>query len=114
VTYRKELLKGDVREWSCFAGTALQETHETYPAIRDACAKSITHHVAMLRAMIDDVLRENPVSGLQSESLAVHILAVIQGAFVMAKARQDRMAAVDSLDHIRRYLELLFNQKRKR
>jgi len=114
VDFRKEILDGDIWEWSCYAGTTIQETHETYPAIRDACAKSITTHVAMLAWMIDQVLREHPVKGLRAETLAVHIQAVIQGAFVMAKAQQDRKAAVDSLDHLHRYLELLFTPKRKR
>jgi TetR/AcrR family transcriptional repressor of nem operon len=111
VGFRKELLAGDIWEWSCYAGTTIQETHETYPAIRDACAQSITHHVAMLRAMIDDVLREHPAK-VRAESLAIHIQAVIQGAFIMAKARQDVDAARDSLDHLYRYIEMLFNQKR--
>ena len=50
----------------------------------------------MLRAMIDDVLREHPVPDLRAESLAMHIQAVLQGAFIMAKARQDVQAARDS------------------
>ena len=89
VSFRKELLAGDIWEWSCYAGTTIQETHETYPAIRDACAASIAGHVAMLGGMIDQVLLEHPVAGLRAESLAIHIQAVLQGAFVMAKARQD-------------------------
>jgi TetR/AcrR family transcriptional regulator, transcriptional repressor for nem operon len=63
-----------------------------------------------LRTMIDDVLREHPVSNLRADSLALHMQAVIQGAFVMAKARQDRQAAVDVIDHLYRYVELLFSQ----
>jgi TetR/AcrR family transcriptional repressor of nem operon len=110
VNFRKELLAGDIWEWSCYAGTTIQETHETYPAIREACAQSITHHVAMLRAMIDDVLREHPVAHLRAESLAIHIQAVLQGAFVMAKTRQDVQAARDSVDHLYRYVELLFGR----
>src|SRR5678815_5479579 len=42
LSFRKELLAGDIWEWSCYAGTTIQETHETYPAIRDACAQSIS------------------------------------------------------------------------
>jgi TetR/AcrR family transcriptional repressor of nem operon len=121
VSFRKELLEGDIWEWSCFAGTTIQETHETYPAIRDACALSITHHISMLSVMIDHVLAEHPVPGLRAESLATHIQAVLQGAFIMAKARQDRQAAINSIDHLYRYIELLFsntgratNKKRKR
>jgi TetR/AcrR family transcriptional repressor of nem operon len=36
----------------------------------------------------------------------------IQGAFVLAKAKQNTSVAADSLDHLRRYLELLFAQPR--
>jgi TetR/AcrR family transcriptional repressor of nem operon len=116
VSFRKELLAGDIWEWSCYAGTTIQETHETYPAIRDACALSITTHVAMLSAMIEQALREYPVADLRAESLASHIQAVLQGAFIMAKAKQDVAVARDSVDHLHRYLELLFssNKKRKR
>ena len=110
VAFRKELLAGDIWEWSCFAGTTIQEVHETYPAIRNACAISIEQHLFFLRNLIDDVLREHPAKGVDAASLATHMQAVVQGAFIMAKARQDRQAAVDSLDHLYRYVELLFGQ----
>jgi TetR/AcrR family transcriptional repressor of nem operon len=116
VKFRKELLEGEIWEWTCYAGTTIQETHETHPAIRDACARSIDDHLAMLRAMISTTLGEFPVAGVRADSLAVHIQAVLQGAFIMAKARQDVEAARDSIDHLYRYIELLFatNKKRKR
>lgn len=110
VSFRKELIAGDIWEWSCFAGTTIQETHETYPAIRDACAASIAGHVVMLGRMIEDVLRERPVLNLRAESLAIHIQAVLQGAFIMAKAGQNVAAAHDSVDHLYRYVELLFSR----
>jgi TetR/AcrR family transcriptional regulator, transcriptional repressor for nem operon len=114
VDYRKELLAGELWEFTCFAGTAIQETHQTHPGIRAACAGSIDSHLAMLERMIDATLDAYPVARLRANTLAIHIQAVIQGAFIMAKARQDRRAALDSLEHLHRYLELLFNQKRSR
>jgi TetR/AcrR family transcriptional repressor of nem operon len=115
VQFRKELLEGEIWEWTCYAGTTIQETHETHPAIRDACAQSINEHLAMLRSMISAVVGEVAVADVDADSLAVHIQAVLQGAFIMAKARQDVAAARDSIDHLYRYIELLFvNQKRKR
>ncbi|MEO8016447.1 MAG: TetR/AcrR family transcriptional regulator [Pseudomonadota bacterium] len=115
VSFRKQLVAGEIWEWSCYAGTTIQETHETYPAIRDACAGSITNHLAMLCPMIEDVLAEHPVAKLRADTLAVHIQAVLQGAFIMAKARQDVQTAHDSIDHLYRYIELLFaGPKRKR
>ena len=107
VAYRKELIAGDIREWSCYAGTTIQEVHETNPAIREACAVSIENHLLFLRAMIEDVLREHP-AGVTADSLATFMQAVVQGAFVMAKARQDRQAAIDSIDHLYRHVEMLF------
>src|SRR4051794_3933572 len=41
VKYRRALIAGDLHEWTCYAGTTLQETHETHPALRAACANSI-------------------------------------------------------------------------
>jgi TetR/AcrR family transcriptional repressor of nem operon len=118
LAFRLELLQGDIWEWSCYAGTTIQETHETHPDLRAACARSIEQHLFMLRALIDDALREQKAPGVDPASLAVHIQAVIQGSFVMAKARQDRQAASDAIEHLIRYVELLFsrstNRKRKR
>lgn len=110
VRFRMELLAGDIWEWSCYAGSTIQEIHETHPAIRNACAAAIEAHLRMLRAMIEDAMRVYAPAGLQAESLAVHMQAVIQGAFVMAKARQERQAAVDSLGHLHRYVAMLFDR----
>jgi len=114
VDYRKELLAGDMWEFTCYAGTTIQETHETHPEIRAACATTIDNHLAMLERMIGAALAVYPVAKLRAVTLATHIQAVIQGAFIMAKARQDRRAALDSLEHLRRYLELLFDKKHNR
>jgi TetR/AcrR family transcriptional repressor of nem operon len=37
--------------------------------------------------------------------------AVIQGAFILAKAKNGPAVAADCLDHLRRYLEALFASK---
>jgi TetR/AcrR family transcriptional regulator, transcriptional repressor for nem operon len=108
VKYRRQLIAGENREFSCYAGTTIQETHESHPAIREACADSIRGHVAMLRALIDQALAEYPVPKLDSTSLALHMQAVLQGAFVMAKAHQERKVAITSVEHLHRYIELLF------
>ena len=110
VAFRKELLAGEIWEWSCYAGTTIQEVHETYPAIREACAASIENHLFFLRVMVDDVLREHPVPNVTAASLATHMQAVVQGAFIMAQARQDPQAAADSIEHLYRYVEMLFSR----
>ena len=106
--FRRQLVAGDLREWTCYAGTTIQEVHETHPAIREACAQSITAHLAHLTTLAEQVLAERPVPRLRAQSLATHIQVVLQGAFVMAKAAQDAQVAVDSIDHLTRYVEMLF------
>jgi TetR/AcrR family transcriptional repressor of nem operon len=43
-----------------------------------------------------------------AKSLALHTQAVLQGAFILAKAKGGAEIAADSNDHLIRYLELLF------
>jgi TetR/AcrR family transcriptional repressor of nem operon len=43
-------------------------------------------------------------------SLAEHMIAVVQGAFILAKAKQDRELIRSSLLHLREYLSCLFKE----
>ena len=113
VDFRKALLKGTLPEFTCFAGTTVQEVYETHPAIRDACGATIADHAATLETDIEAAMRQYGVAG-DPAGLARHILAVVQGAFVLAKAAQAPSVAADCLDHLRRYLELLFRQPKSK
>ena len=109
IDFRKALLKGSLPEFTCFAGTIIQEVYETHPAVRDACEKSITGHAATLVADIDEAMRLYSVDRtFSAESLALYTQAVIQGAFILAKAKQGPAVAADCMDHLRRHIELLF------
>lgn len=112
VDFRRSILQGEVPEFTCLVGTMVQETYGTYPAIRDACNASITGHAASLEADIKAATEEHGVTlPMSVESLALHTQTVIQGAFVLAKSGNDIGIASDSLDHLRRYIELLFMKK---
>jgi TetR/AcrR family transcriptional regulator, transcriptional repressor for nem operon len=107
--FRKALLQGGVPEFTCLVGTMVQETYATTPAIRAACERSITGHAATLEADIEAAIRErNMTPGWTAKSLALHTQAVLQGAFILAKATGGAEIAADSIDHLRRYIELLF------
>lgn len=109
VDFRKALLQGEVPEFTCLVGTMVQETYETSPALREACHRSISGHAATLEADIAAALESRGLSPEWSaKSLALHTQAVLQGAFILAKAQGGATAAADSIDHLRRYLELLF------
>ncbi len=116
--FRKQLLKGGVAEFTCLVGTMVQETFASHPAIRDACRASIFGHAATLDADIAEAMRRRRIrSEWSAESLALHTQAVLQGAFILAKAKSGAEIAAASIDHLRRYIELLFQpakQKRRR
>jgi TetR/AcrR family transcriptional regulator, transcriptional repressor for nem operon len=109
VDFRKAILKGELPEYTCLLGTMVQETYETHPAIRKACDRCIGAHAATLVADIQAATEKYGLSPEWSvESLAYYTQAVIQGAFILAKAQQSSLIAASCLDHLRRYLELLF------
>ena len=108
---RKSLMTGDLAQWTCFAGTMIQETYTTHPHLRDACEKGMAEHSASLTRMIAETMRRYGIkSDWTAQSLALHIQGVIQGAFIMAKGKGQAKVATDSIDHLRRYLELLFQR----
>lgn len=115
VDLRKALLQGELPEYTCLMGTMVQEVYVTDPAIRDACARSIEGHAQTLESDIAAAMREYGIEGeWTAASLALHTQAVIQGAFILAKAKGGAEIAASSLDHLRRYLELLFPEPKVR
>lgn len=104
--FRKALLQGDVPDFTCLVGTMLQETFDTSPAIRDACDRSISEHAGRLEADIRQTLeRRGLTPDWTPASLALHTQAVLQGAFILAKARGGPAIAADSIDHLIRYVK---------
>ena len=114
IDFRKAILTGRVPEFTCLVGTMVQEVYETCPAIRDACDASISSHAAKVEADMAEAIKRH---GIRAEwtarSLALHTQAVLQGAFILAKAKGDATVAGESLDHLRRYVELLFQSTKR-
>ncbi len=112
VDFRKTLLTGELADFTCLAGTMVQEVYETHPAIREACDRSISGHAEMLEPDIAEAMGKYGVAGeWTARSLALYTQAVLQGAFIMAKAKGGAAVAGECLDHLRRYIEMLFQRK---
>lgn len=87
VAFRKQLIQGELPDFTCFVGTMAQEVYETSEAIRQACWNSISGHAETLVSDIEAALDQYKITEtFTAESLALHIQAVIQGAFILAKA----------------------------
>jgi TetR/AcrR family transcriptional repressor of nem operon len=111
VEFRKQLLRGALAEYTCLLGTLIQEVYDTNPPIRIACEASISSHVATL---VEDIelakAAHAPGASWNAESLALHMQAVIQGSFIIAKARYGADPAAESIDHLKRYVAGLFGR----
>jgi TetR/AcrR family transcriptional repressor of nem operon len=115
VDFRREIIDGDLAAFTCLVGTMSQEVYGSHPAIRDACAASIFGHAATLEPDIAAAVAARGISAdWTPASLAAHTQAVLQGAFILAKAAGDAAVARDSVDHLRRYIELLFSPAAER
>jgi TetR/AcrR family transcriptional regulator, transcriptional repressor for nem operon len=113
--FRKALLRGEVAEFTCLAGTMIQETYETHPEIRRACDAGMSSHAAMVQSDIVEAMKLHHVRATwTAEGLALHMQAVLQGAFIVAKARGNARVAEASIEHLRRYIEFLFRRPRKK
>jgi TetR/AcrR family transcriptional repressor of nem operon len=111
IDFRSAILAGPIPDFTCLLGTMVQETYDTHPAIRRACEAYIDVHaggvaqdIALAKA------RYAPADAWSPESLALFTQAVLQGAFVLAKARGGPEVARESVAHLRRYIELLFHR----
>jgi TetR/AcrR family transcriptional regulator, transcriptional repressor for nem operon len=108
--FRQALLSGVIAEYTCLVGTMVQEIYGTNQDIRAACEASISGHAATLEADIAEAMERYGIRATWTpKSLALHTQAVLQGAFVLAKAKDSVAIAAESIDHLRRYFELLFN-----
>ena len=107
VEFRESLLEGELHAFTCLLGTMVQEAYGTHPAIRKACESGLREHTAMLELDIAAALRTYGGDGQWSAaSLAVYMQAVIQGAFILAKAQQGPAVAAACLDHPAGFLVL--------
>ena len=113
IDFRRSILTGKVPEFTCLVGTMVQEIYDTNPAIREACDDSISFHAAKIEADIAEAMKRHKTRAeWTAKSLALHTQAVLQGAFVLAKAKGGAKIAISSVDHLRRYIELLFQPRR--
>lgn len=110
IDLRRSFLDWPIPDFSCVAGTTVQETFATFPAIRDAAGASVRSGMAHVEVHLAEALARHPVPGVTAEGLALMFQVATQGGIVVAKALDDASAARAAFDHLERYLRLLFGR----
>jgi TetR/AcrR family transcriptional repressor of nem operon len=107
--FRAQILTGELADYTCLLGTLVQETYSTHPAIRTACDQALSFHIAELARDLEAAKAlYAPIALWTAESIATFMQAVLQGSFIFAKAQQGPEVIRENIDHLRRYLQLLF------
>jgi TetR/AcrR family transcriptional repressor of nem operon len=89
----------------------VQETYDTHPAIRHACETYIVQHADRVAKDIADAKAlYAPDAPWSAESLGLYTQAVLQGSFILAKAKGGPQVARDCIAHLRRYILQLFHR----
>lgn len=114
IEFREELVRGEIPDFTCLVGTMVQEAYGASGEIREACWRSISGHAETLEADIAAAIEKYNVHGVSPQGLALFTQATIQGAFILAKAKNDPGVAIDMVGHLRRYVELLFKRCERR
>jgi TetR/AcrR family transcriptional repressor of nem operon len=111
IDFRVALARGPLEAFTCFVGTTVQESFATSEPIREACGESIFGHAERLEADFREAIAKYPPRvPVTAASLAQYTQTVVQGGFVLSKAKGDRAPLIDSLAHLRNYLSLLFGK----
>lgn len=114
IDFRAALIEGAPAEFTCLAGTMVQEAYAASDEIRAACEASIFGHAATLEGDIEAAHARYRVAGdWSAKSLALHTQAVLQGAFILAKAKGGPEIAREMAAHLKRYVQLLFSKGEK-
>jgi TetR/AcrR family transcriptional repressor of nem operon len=113
--FRAELVRGEIREFTCLLGTLVQETFASHPAVQAACSAGMEGHLQTLLPTIQAAkAKYAPKAKWTVESLAQHTQVVLQGSFVLAKAMNDPQVVRESIAHLKHYVEQLLPIKKRR
>lgn len=110
--FRADIAQGELEQITCFAGTLVQETFATSEPMRTACGAAIADHAATLEPDFAALIaRRPPDPSLTASSLAQFTQTVLQGGFVLSKARGDPSPLLDAISHLKRYVSHLFDRE---
>jgi TetR/AcrR family transcriptional regulator, transcriptional repressor for nem operon len=111
IDLRFSMFDGELADYTCLLGTLVQEVYESHPQLRLACEKGLNAHIDTLTSEAA-AAKALYAAGSQwtPESVADLFQVVLQGSFIIAKARRSPDIARQSLIHLKRYLSSLCNK----
>jgi TetR/AcrR family transcriptional repressor of nem operon len=111
VDFLIELTQQPEAQQGCLLGTFVQELATTHPEIRAVCARCFAESARSFAQDLEEARATHaPRARWSAQGLAEHLTAVVQGAIILAKAKQDPKVVRESLTHFREYLRCLLGK----
>ena len=108
IDLRAELLQGELPDFTCLLGTMVQETFDTHPRVRDACNAGIASHAHTVAVHLAAAKAQYAADADWDPGMvALYTQAVIQGAFILAKAQGSAAIAAQCIAQLRTYIATL-------
>ncbi|WP_339693817.1 TetR/AcrR family transcriptional regulator [uncultured Parasphingorhabdus sp.] len=117
IDFRAAMIEGSAEDFTCFVGTMVQESFASSDILREASDASLTAYAERLAEDIEAAIDQHGIvnniagGGISALSLAYHVQAVLQGAFILAKAKGSPEIARDNIRHLKHYVSLLFGKE---
>ena len=93
----------------CLLGTFAQELCDDYPEIRKVCASGFDEWAEQFGSELARAkARYAPRASFRPNEVAEHLIAVMEGALILAKTKRDPKVVTRHLRHFRAYVEALF------
>ena len=109
--YIDSVIEGKAGKGGCLIGTFAQELSDTHPHIRSCCAKGFEEWAEVLRKDLTQAkAKYAPKLSVDGQSLAEYLIAVFEGAQILARAKKDPRVVRESMQHAKRYLRSLFGR----
>jgi TetR/AcrR family transcriptional repressor of nem operon len=107
-----QMSKEPIAKQGCLLGSFSQELTQTHPEIRQCCAGQFQQWTEDFKRELDAVKSlYAPKTAIDTESLAQHYIAIVEGSLILAKAQQETSVVAENLRHFKRYLHSLFRQQ---
>ena len=109
IDFMIEVSRDPERSSGCLLGNFAQVLSDTHPDIRVLCAHHFSRWAGILKHELDAAVAGLPrQSGVDTQVLAEHFIALFEGSLTLAKTRQDFGIIERNLRNYQQYLKSIF------
>lgn len=109
--YIVSMNKSPGHQIGCLLGNFAQMLSDTHPEIRLLCDRHFSWWAGLLKAGFDEAkARYAPHTKVDTQSLAEHVIAVIEGSLILARAKQDPDVIERNIRNLKEYLKGIFGK----